>query len=544
MIQRILVKGFRILRDFDWIPQEGVNVIVGDNAAGKSTILDAIELAMRCRVNGMRVEEALDPYWFNRDDVEDFFAAVSGGDATAKTPEILIELYFKKDSGSIAHLQGVHNSLGIDVPGVALSIVLNDELRSEFFSVIQEDSRRRHLLPIEYYSVSWRSFKNQFLIKAPEPVACFRIDANPTRSSRVVDYYARSTVDAHISDEEKREISLRYRNLKQDIDEEILDQIVDDEGEGIIEDISFQMDQSSRSDWRNSVTIEKEGLPLSLAGRGMQVEARTRLALKKSEAKKVLLMEEPENHLSHTSLMRLMGLIEKHLSGRQLFVTTHSAFVLNRLGLNKLALLAHGNSPTSINYLSKDTVAYFRRQSGVDTLRIVLGRKVVLVEGPSDEMIFNWAYEKECAKSPQEDDVDVIAYGVRGKRALELAHALDKGHVAVLRDNDGKPPSKWRKDAEIYLDDGRQMFIDDDVSLGTLEPQMVYANLSNLPSFAAAIGFSKKEPSENDLVEYMTDNKTEWAWSFVSGDVSVRDSFSVPAYIADAVEFISQSDYE
>lgn len=492
MIQRILVKGFRILRDFDWIPQEGVNVIVGDNAAGKSTILDAIELAMRCRVNGMRVEEALDPYWFNRDDVEDFFAAVSGGDATAKPPEILIELYFKKDSGSIAHLQGVHNSLGIDVPGVALSIVLNDELRSEFFSVIQEDSRRRHLLPIEYYSVSWRSFKNQFLIKAPEPVACFRIDANPTRSSRVVDYYARSTVDAHISDEEKREISLRYRNLKQDIDEEILDQIVDDEGEGIIEDISFQMDQSSRSDWRNSVTIEKEGLPLSLAGRGMQVEARTRLALKKSEAKKVLLMEEPENHLSHTSLMRLMGLIEKHLSGRQLFVTTHSAFVLNRLGLNKLALLAHGNSPTSINYLSKDTVAYFRRQSGVDTLRIVLGRKVVLVEGPSDEMIFNWAYEKECAKSPQEDDVDVIAYGVRGKRALELAHALDKGHVAVLRDNDGKPPSKWRKDAEIYLDDGRQMFIDDDVSLGTLEPQMVYANLSNLPSFAAAIGFSKK----------------------------------------------------
>lgn len=544
MIQRILVKGFRILRDFDWIPQEGVNVIVGDNAAGKSTILDAIELAMRCRVNGMRVEEALDPYWFNRDDVEDFFAAVSGGDATAKPPEILIELYFKKDSGSIAHLQGVHNSLGIDVPGVALSIVLNDELRSEFFSAIQEDSRRRHLLPIEYYSVSWRSFKNQFLIKAPEPVACFRIDANPTRSSRVVDYYARSTVDAHISDEEKREISLRYRNLKQDIDEEILDQIVDDEGEGIIEDISFQMDQSSRSDWRNSVTIEKEGLPLSLAGRGMQVEARTRLALKKSEAKKVLLMEEPENHLSHTSLMRLMGLIEKHLSGRQLFVTTHSAFVLNRLGLNKLALLAHGNSPTSINYLSKDTVAYFRRQSGVDTLRIVLGRKVVLVEGPSDEMIFNWAYEKECAKSPQEDDVDVIAYGVRGKRALELAHALDKGHVAVLRDNDGKPPSKWRKDAEIYLDDGRQMFIDDDVSLGTLEPQMVYANLSNLPSFAAAIGFSKKEPSENDLVEYMTDNKTEWAWSFVSGDVSVRDSFSVPAYIADAVEFISQSDYE
>lgn len=544
MIQRILVKGFRILRDFDWTPQDGVNVIVGDNASGKSTILDAIELAMRCRVNGMRVAEALDPHWFNRDDVEDFYAAVSSGDATAKPPEILIELYFKKDSGPIAHLQGVHNSLEVDTPGVVLSIALNDELRGEFFSVIQEDERKQHLLPVEYYSISWRSFKGQPLVKSPEPVACFRIDANPTRSSHVVDYYARSTVDAHISDEEKRQISLKYRSLKQDIDENVLGRIVDDEGEGIIEDISFQMDQSSRSDWRNSVTIQKEGLPLSLAGRGMQVEARTRLALKRSEAKKVLLMEEPENHLSHTSLMRLMGIIEKHLSGRQLFVTTHSAFVLNRLGLNKLALLAHGNPPVSIECLSPDTVAYFRKQSGVDTLRIVLGRKVVLVEGPSDEMIFNWAYEKKYGKSPQEDDVDVIAYGVRGKRALELACALGKGPVAVLRDNDGKPPEKWRKDAEVYLDDERQMFIGDDVSLETLEPQMAHANLSNLLSFATAIGFSKDEPSEKDLIGYMTDNKTEWAWSFVSGNASIRDSFSVPEYIAAAVEFISQNDHE
>lgn len=544
MIQRILVKGFRILRDFDWAPQNGVNVIVGDNAAGKSTILDAIELAMRCRVNGVKAAEALDPHWFNREEVEAFYAAVLNGDATAKPPEILIELYFEKSAGAIAHLQGVHNSLEMDVPGVALSIALNDELRSEFFSVVQKDERQKHLLPIEYYSVSWHSFKNQSLVKAPESVACFRVDANPARSTHVVDYYARSTVDAHIVDEEKRRISLKYRDLKQDIDEDVLGRITDDEGEGIIEGISFQMDQSARSDWRNSVTIQKDGLPLSLAGRGMQVEARTRLALKKSETKKILLMEEPENHLSHTSLTRLLGLIENHLSGRQLFVTTHSAFVLNRLGLNKLALLSCGNSPISVERLSKDTVAYFRKQSGVDTLRIVLGRKIVLVEGPSDEMIFNWAYEKECSKSPQEDGVDVIAYGVRGKRALELAHALGKGPVAVLRDNDGKSPEKWLRDAEAYLSDDRQMFVGDDMSLRTLEPQMVHVNLSDLPSFATAVGYDKELPNEDDLVDYMISNKTEWAWSFISEDIPVRDSFSVPGYIVKAVRFMGQSDHE
>lgn len=54
MIRKIIVKGFRILRDFSWEPKEGINILVGDNASGKSTVLDAIELAMSCRVNGRR----------------------------------------------------------------------------------------------------------------------------------------------------------------------------------------------------------------------------------------------------------------------------------------------------------------------------------------------------------------------------------------------------------------------------------------------------------------------------------------------------------
>lgn len=159
-------------------------------------------------------------------------------------------------------------------------------------------------------------------------------------------------------------------------------------------------------------------------------------------------------------------------------------------------------------------------------------------------MIFNWTYEKECSRSPQEDGIDVIAYGVRGKRALELACALGKTSVAVLRDNDGKPPVKWRRDAEAYLDEGRQMFIGDDVSLKTLEPQMVRANSSALSSFAAAIDFDGEATSEEELVDYMTSNKTEWAWSFISKDASVRNEFSAPAYVVDAVRFVSQANHE
>ena len=543
MIQRIIVKGFRILRNFDWSPNEGVNIIVGDNASGKSTVLDAIELAMRCRLSGTRLTDGLDPYWFNCEDVADFYRSLEEDESNAVPPKILIEIYFQKDRGEIAHLQGANNSLTEDVPGIALSISLDEELRGEFFDVVRNDERHRHLIPVEYYSASWHSFSGQPLVKTPDTVACFRIDANPSRSTHVVDYYARNTVDAHMSDEDRRMISLKYRELKQGIDEKVLNSIVDDD-EGIVDDISFQMDQSSRSDWRNSVTIHKGELPLSLSGQGVQVEARTRLALKKAVSKKVLLMEEPENHLSHTSLTRLMGLIEDHLTDRQLFVTTHNAFVLNRLGLNRLALLHKGGSPSHIEDLSSDTVNYFRKQSGIDTLRIVLGERVVLVEGPSDEMIFNWAYEKKFSHAPQEDAIDVIAYGVRGKRALELASALRKTPVAVLRDNDGKPSDKWKKDAEPYLSEGRCMFVDDNTSLPTLEPQMVRANSSNLSSFAKAIDFGDDSPNESDLVEFMVGNKTEWAWSFVTNTASLNSDFVIPPYIEAAVDFIGKSGNE
>lgn len=95
MIRRLIVKGFRKLRDFDWSPLDGMNILVGDNSAGKSTILDAIELVMACRMGGRSTRTDLSPYWFNLQDIAEFYEAVSGEDQSSiKLPEICIEAYF------------------------------------------------------------------------------------------------------------------------------------------------------------------------------------------------------------------------------------------------------------------------------------------------------------------------------------------------------------------------------------------------------------------------------------------------------------------
>ena len=73
-----------------------------------------------------------------------------------------------------------------------------------------------------------------------------------------------------------------------------------------------------------------------------------------TEACKVFLIEEPENHLSHTNLNRLIEYLADRTQGKQLIVTTHSSFVLNKLGVERIQLF-NGERAVSLNDLSEDT---------------------------------------------------------------------------------------------------------------------------------------------------------------------------------------------
>lgn len=44
---------------------EGMNILVGNNEAGKSTILEAIHLALTGLLNGRQIKNELTQYYFN-----------------------------------------------------------------------------------------------------------------------------------------------------------------------------------------------------------------------------------------------------------------------------------------------------------------------------------------------------------------------------------------------------------------------------------------------------------------------------------------------
>jgi len=104
--------------------------------------------------------------------------------------------------------------------------------------------------------------------------------------------------------------------------------------------------------------------------------------------------------LSHAKLNELISEIKDSQVGKQIVISTHSSFVANKLGLDSLILLnideTTGKRETvRLNDLLPETMKFFERLSGYDTLRLLLCKKAILVEGDSDELVIQKAYMKQ-----------------------------------------------------------------------------------------------------------------------------------------------------
>lgn len=116
-----------------------------------------------------------------------------------------------------------------------------------------------------------------------------------------------------------------------------------------------------------------------------------KLAMRAAGAAHVLLVEEPENHLSFSSMTQLIDKIAALSTAQQVIIATHSSFVLNKLGVDNVILFS-ARGHIKLDQLPTDTHDYFMKLPGHDTLRLILAKQAILVEGPSDELIVQRAF--------------------------------------------------------------------------------------------------------------------------------------------------------
>jgi predicted ATP-dependent endonuclease of OLD family len=527
-ISKVVIKNYRCLPDTTVILNKHLNIIVGDNECGKSTFLEAIHLALSGQLNGRYIQGELHPYLFNSRAVSDYISSVRSA-FPPPPPRILIELYFA-DELALARLKGQNNSFKEDVPGVKILIEFNDEYRSEYAAYVADPDLIK-TVPIEYYSVRWRDFADNEVTSRSIPIKPTFIDASTIRNNIAASRYVLDLVKDSLSTKEQIDLALSYRLMK---DKFLADEKVSainkslNEKKGVVSQktLSISLDTSSRASWEVSVVPHLDDIPMPLVGKGEQNTVKIKLAMEASAESHLFLIEEPENHLSFSNLNALIKHISDRLNDRQLIVTTHSSFVLNKLGIDSVLMLRGGKART-LKSLSKETYDYFMKLPGYDTLRLILAKRAILVEGPSDELIVQKAYIMDYGKLPLEMGIDVISVNsLAFKRFLEIADLLSI-NVDVVADNDGDVAKLQRKYQDYFGHTSIDIEYDKDETCGTLEPQLLRSNGRDLVNSIIGKGFE----SNDELLKYMTDNKTECALKFFETELA----WTVPNYILNAV---------
>jgi putative ATP-dependent endonuclease of the OLD family len=529
VLRKVVIHNYRVFRDFKLEFTPGMNILVGDNDAGKSTLLEAVNLGLTGRLQGRQLSQDLSPYIFNLDITNEFVGALKAG-GQPQPPEMIIDLYLDA-SDATAPLRGTNNSTGENACGLRFRAAFNPDFAAEYEEFIKKPDTIR-VIPSEYYLCEWLGFSGNPVTNRSVPAAASMIDATVIRLQSGADYYLQDIISNNLSATDRVELTRAYRCLREefagnDSIAAINAKLKASPGDVSDRDLSLGIDISQRASWESSLVPHLDELPFGFVGKGEQSSLKILLALnRRVGAAHILLVEEPENHLSFSRMNILIRKIRQKCQGRQVLATTHSSYVLNKLGLEQLVLITPVGG-MRLSGLTPGTQDYFEKLSGYDTLRLILAKRAILVEGPSDELVVQRAYLDVHGQLPVEDGIDVISVGLAFKRFLELAVPLGRS-TAVVRDNDGKDPATV---AERYADFAKHDFIavhvGDAGGGSTLEPQLLAANGRDTLNEV----FGRSFATDGALVEYMTANKTTCALAIFECETKLI----MPGYIADAV---------
>jgi putative ATP-dependent endonuclease of OLD family len=475
-IKRLRVKNFKKFADEIFEFNDDINILVGDNECGKSSILEAIELCLNYSHRGRPLSPEVMAELFNSSCIEKY---INGDLLQTSLPELLIEAYVE----GRPELKGDNNSEGADTQGILLKMLFNPELASYYAPFMA--SGKVLTVPFELYKIEWMSFAWNPLAQVAKPIGCLFVDPTRLHPTMGRSRYINSIINASVDRNARPMLNLNYRNLKIEFndkpDVKAINAKLNKDNELTTKNLEIVADIAPSGSWDSNLALAVDDISFAHIGKGEQNQIQIKVAIQnKAKDADVVMLEEPENHLSHINLIQLVSYIEKKNAGKQIFLATHSSYVLNKLSIDKLCLLCKGYE--KLKNIDKDTIKTLKRLPGYDTLRLVLAQKVILVEGPSDELVLKKIYIAAKGRLPEEDGIDIIVVrGIGFKVYLDIAKALAHP-VRVVKDNDGnyqKNIVEWKKeeyDGCAFI----ECFSPEDNDERSLEPALIAANGENV----------------------------------------------------------------
>lgn len=530
-IEKLIIKNYKLFKDIAIEMNSDVNIFVGENDSGKTTILEALSIVLTGKLNGGAIITRLNPDWFNFDVRKEYKESLDT-QTPSELPKIVIEVYFGNLNDADIYLkkyEGTNNSLRENATGVKIEIRFDDEYSDTYKQLIKE--KKIGDIPVELYKVEFRSFANpDYYINTTSKKVAY-IDATKKDYGTVLNRFVSSSITEYLTDEEKTDLRIAYRGNRRDFTDsdavKSLNSKLQTDYSFNNKVLSLNLRENEIDSWKNEMSLSLDEIPFENTGFGTQNMVKSEMFLQQKSDVDILIIEEPENNLSFTNMSILISNLSKN-GDKQLFISTHSSFVANRLGLNHLHLVANATIKP-FNNLSKETYEYFLKLPGYNTLRLLLANKVILVEGPADELIVQRAYIDMYGRLPIEKGIDVMSIGgVAFKRYCELAKLIDKT-ITVVTDNDGRNSDVLEENYKEYSDILKLCY-EKNNSLTTLEPSVLSANKDNFDVFKKIVYKGQDVESQNydDICKFMEKNKTEWSMRVFQSDKKIK----YPEYIS------------
>lgn len=543
-INKVIIQNFKSYKKpFSLNLKNGLNILVGNNEAGKSTILEAIHLALSGLSNGRYFIHDLSEYYFNRDSVQDYLSSLKTS-SPLPPPEISIEVFIA--GNDLPFFEGDGNITKKSDCGIRLKISLAEKYRFEYNEYVAEGNVSA--LPIEFYEVNWSTFARESITPRKIPIKSALIDSSSNRYKNGSDIYISHILRNHLNEKDRNGLAHAHRRLQSSFLKDDSVKKVNDMINNLNADspsdrkLELTIDLSSKDAWESSFLTSVDEIPFQHIGKGEQAIIKTKLALehKKSKEANIILIEEPENHLSHSKLNQLIKDIHNKCADKQILISTHSSFVANKLGLDNIIII-HNKAEVRLNELSEETQSFFSRLPGYDTLRLILCKKAILVEGDCDELLIQRAYmDNNNGRLPIEDEIDVISVGTTFLRFLQIAEKINKP-VCVVTDNDGDTAAVNKKYSQYLInstkpfikicfdkvmDEGHLKIKGKPFNYNTLEPKFLKEN--GMEKVNKILGLSK---DLDGLHKYMKAYKTECALKIFE----TTENIKFPQYILDAI---------
>lgn len=523
-IKSLHIEGFKKFTSLKFTFNEHMNILVGENEAGKSTILDAIKTVLNQQYRNTDKSVLRD--LFNSQIVEAFQECPN-----VKTlPRIVIEMELTLDprSPNADYFHGeVYGTMKKqdEKYGIRFECKYDEQLGTGMEQSILEGK-----IPYEYYALTWTTFANNPYQMIRRPLQFLAIDTTSSAVAPSFNYYNKALFTSRYDEPTRAKAKNDFRmKLEEAFDSSGLPQLGENRKFGI--DTKKVILETVLSVYENSIALENRGS-------GMESLIKTEIALEKANGLDVILMEEPENHLSFATLKKMLQEISNKQKDSQLIVATHNNMIASRLNLNNVLWITN-DEVKSLSKVDEDVAKFFIKADDNAFLHLLLSKRALLVEGATEFLLLPYFYKQLCKRTIEEDGISIISCnGISYKKYLEIARATDK-KIAVITDNDKKQDkidlaAKFNQETTL-----QHIFMAESTDDWTWEICMYNANstaLDKMIKVQAGAEYLFHGESYGAVPGKMLNNKVDVAYQMLT----CGEEFEIPKYVKDAIEWLNK----